>query len=119
MSGSRTRSPAPSRAAFAAVDTWVFDLDNTLYPHHVDLFAQIDKNMTAYVSALLGLSNLAAAILFAATGPVHWVAAVAMGIGCLAGGWAGPPIVARLPARPLRVVIGVAGLGLAVWLAVR
>ncbi|MGZ8179021.1 sulfite exporter TauE/SafE family protein [Williamsia sp. SKLECPSW1] len=70
-------------------------------------------------SALLGLSNLSAAVVFAATGPVHWVAAVAMGIGCLAGGWAGPPIVARLPAGPLRVTIGLAGLGLAVWLAVR
>ena len=44
-------------AAFDAVETWVFDLDNTLYPHHVDLFAQIDQNMTAYVSALLGLSR--------------------------------------------------------------
>ena len=45
----------PSKADFAHVTDWVFDLDNTLYPHHVDLFAQIDKNMTAYVSDLLGL----------------------------------------------------------------
>lgn len=45
----------PARADFAHVTDWVFDLDNTLYPHHVDLFAQIDKNMTAYVSDLLGL----------------------------------------------------------------
>jgi len=47
----------PNKADFAHVRDWVFDLDNTLYPHHVDLFAQIDKNMTAYVSALLGLSR--------------------------------------------------------------
>lgn len=37
------------------IDTWVFDLDNTLYPHHVNLFAQIDRNMTAYVAELLSL----------------------------------------------------------------
>ncbi|MGV3551073.1 pyrimidine 5'-nucleotidase [Rhizobium sp.] len=45
----------PAKADFAHVTDWVFDLDNTLYPHHVDLFAQIDKNMTAYVANLLGL----------------------------------------------------------------
>jgi len=43
----------PDTADFAHVTEWVFDLDNTLYPHHVDLFAQIDKNMTSYVAALL------------------------------------------------------------------
>jgi putative hydrolase of the HAD superfamily len=37
------------------IDTWVFDLDNTLYPHHVNLFSQIDRNMTAYVAELLSL----------------------------------------------------------------
>ena len=47
----------PNKADFANVRDWVFDLDNTLYPHHIDLFAQIDQNMTAYVSALLGLSR--------------------------------------------------------------
>jgi putative hydrolase of the HAD superfamily len=45
----------PAKSDFAHVTEWVFDLDNTLYPHHVDLFAQIDKNMTAYVSQFLGL----------------------------------------------------------------
>ncbi|PTM97436.1 pyrimidine 5'-nucleotidase [Mycoplana dimorpha] len=47
----------PQRSDFAHVTDWVFDLDNTLYPHHVDLFAQVDRNMTGYVSALLGLSR--------------------------------------------------------------
>ena len=47
----------PEKSDFAHVRDWVFDLDNTLYPHHVDLFAQIDRNMTAYVSELLGLSR--------------------------------------------------------------
>ncbi len=38
---------------FAGVNEWVFDLDNTLYPRHCDLFAQIDWKMTDYVAALL------------------------------------------------------------------
>ncbi|MEI5679981.1 MULTISPECIES: pyrimidine 5'-nucleotidase [unclassified Mesorhizobium] len=48
-----TQSPEP--AFFAHVTDWVFDLDNTLYPHHTNLFSQIDVKMTAYVSELLQL----------------------------------------------------------------
>jgi pyrimidine 5''-nucleotidase len=44
---------SPDPADFANVRDWVFDLDNTLYPHHINLFAQIDVNMTAYVQELL------------------------------------------------------------------
>lgn len=40
---------------FGMVTDWVFDLDNTLYPHHTNLFAQIDIKMTSYVSRLLQL----------------------------------------------------------------
>lgn len=69
-------------------------------------------------AVLLGVANLVAAIGFAIFAPVHWWAALAMGIGCLAGGWCGPPVVKRLPAEPLRIVVGIAGLGLAVWLGV-
>ncbi|MEO3386522.1 pyrimidine 5'-nucleotidase [Mesorhizobium sp. CAU 1741] len=46
---------APASARFAHVTDWVFDLDNTLYPHHSNLFSQIDVKMTAYVSELLQL----------------------------------------------------------------
>lgn len=42
-------------ADFAHVTEWVFDLDNTLYPHHINLFAQIDRNMTGFVAELLQL----------------------------------------------------------------
>lgn len=42
---------------FAEIDTWVFDLDNTLYPRHCDLFSQIDVLMTGYVSDLTGLER--------------------------------------------------------------
>nr|CAD6426603.1 pyrimidine 5'-nucleotidase [Rhizobium sp. Q54] len=48
---------SPVAADFAHIRDWVFDLDNTLYPHHVNLFAQIDQNMTAYVSELLQLER--------------------------------------------------------------
>ncbi|UQE75836.1 sulfite exporter TauE/SafE family protein [Gordonia sp. PP30] len=73
---------------------------------------------TLLKSALLGVANAVAAALFIVFSHVHWGAALAMGLGCLLGGWAGPPIVARLPATPLRIAIGVGGLGLAVWLAI-
>lgn len=45
----------PERGRFSHVTDWVFDLDNTLYPHHSNLFSQIDVRMTAYVSDLLSL----------------------------------------------------------------
>lgn len=48
-----TESPNPAR--FAKTRDWVFDLDNTLYPHHSNLFSQIDVRMTSYVSDLLTL----------------------------------------------------------------
>ena len=40
---------------FRQISNWVFDLDNTLYPRHTDLFSQIDQKMTAYVAELLAL----------------------------------------------------------------
>jgi len=39
---------------FAHVDTWVFDLDNTLYPPSADLFGQMDLRFSAYVQRLTG-----------------------------------------------------------------
>ncbi|MCB9957098.1 MAG: pyrimidine 5'-nucleotidase [Rhodospirillaceae bacterium] len=37
------------------VDTWVFDLDNTLYPAACNLFAQVDRRMTAFIAESFGL----------------------------------------------------------------
>ncbi len=45
---------AARRERFARVDEWIFDLDNTLYPAHTDLFAQVDEKIRAYVQVLLG-----------------------------------------------------------------
>src|SRR6201996_8397868 len=47
-----TRTPRP----FAHVETWVFDLDNTLYPHHVNLWQQVDARIGEFVSAWLKVS---------------------------------------------------------------
>lgn len=69
-------------------------------------------------SLFLGIANTVAAVGFMLFGPVHWWAALAMAIGCLAGGYCGPPVVKRLPAGPLRIAVAIGGLGLAVWLAV-
>ncbi|MFT4395935.1 sulfite exporter TauE/SafE family protein [Gordonia lacunae] len=68
-------------------------------------------------SLFLGIANTVAAVGFMIWGPVEWWAALAMAVGCLAGGWCGPPVVKRLPPGPLRIVVGICGLGLAVWLA--
>jgi putative hydrolase of the HAD superfamily len=39
---------------FQHVDTWVFDLDNTLYPPSMRLFDQIDRKMTDFVMRTTG-----------------------------------------------------------------
>ncbi|MGI4732326.1 MAG: pyrimidine 5'-nucleotidase [Janthinobacterium lividum] len=44
----------------ASIDTWIFDLDNTLYPASADLFAQVDRRMTDYVARTLDLDREAA-----------------------------------------------------------
>ena len=43
----------PIAPAFAHVDTWIFDLDNTLYPASTGLFDLIDERMGAYIQRLL------------------------------------------------------------------
>ena len=43
--------------AFAHIDTWVFDLDNTLYPHHVNLWQQVDERIRDYIAEFLKISN--------------------------------------------------------------
>ncbi|MEO9970998.1 MAG: pyrimidine 5'-nucleotidase [Hyphomonadaceae bacterium] len=43
--------------ALADRQTWVFDLDNTLYPASCNLFAQIDQRITRFVADLLDLSD--------------------------------------------------------------
>lgn len=42
---------------FSHVETWVFDLDHTLYPPEMALFDQINVRMTAYVMQALGVDR--------------------------------------------------------------
>jgi putative hydrolase of the HAD superfamily len=53
---------APMAAAFPAqfrhVDTWVFDLDNTLYPAGSNLWPLIDQRITLYMIRLFGLDGI-------------------------------------------------------------
>jgi len=72
----------------------------------------------ALKNVLLGLANGVAAIGFAVFGDVDWLAALPLAIGLLAGARVGPAVSRRIPTTVLRVGIAVAGLGLAVVLAV-
>jgi putative hydrolase of the HAD superfamily len=42
---------------FSLVDTWVFDLDNTLYPHHLNLWEQVDGRIRDYIADFLKVSH--------------------------------------------------------------
>lgn len=44
----------------AHIDTWIFDLDNTLYPASASLFPQIDLRMGRYIERLLGVDAIEA-----------------------------------------------------------
>jgi len=70
----------------------------------------------AVKNVVSGLANAVAGIAFAIFGPVRWAAVVPLAAGFLIGGWAGPWLVRRLPARGLRVFVGICGLGLAIRL---
>jgi len=50
----------PLATAFADVDTWVFDLDNTLYPHHANLWEQVDNRITTWIANYFGIDGLTA-----------------------------------------------------------
>ncbi|MGI4895533.1 MAG: sulfite exporter TauE/SafE family protein [Janthinobacterium lividum] len=72
----------------------------------------------AVKNMLTGAANTVAALGFAVFGDVHWWAALVLGAGCVVGGRLGPPLVRVIDPRALRLVIAVAGLGLALrlWL---
>ena len=49
-----TETPLPR--SFLAVETWIFDLDNTLYPHDVNLWQQVDVRIRDYMARFLGVA---------------------------------------------------------------
>jgi len=42
---------------FDQVETWVFDLDNTLYPHHLNLWQQVDVRIRNYIAQFLEVTH--------------------------------------------------------------
>jgi putative hydrolase of the HAD superfamily len=57
MSGEYSTPRTDIDADFSAFDTWIFDLDNTLYRADCDLFAEIERRMTDYIVRHLGLAE--------------------------------------------------------------
>lgn len=79
----------------------------------VSVWSQPLARTNAAKNLVTGSANLLAALVFAVTGKVVWTAAIAVCLGSLAGSWLGSTLVRHLPATPLRIGIGIAGLGLA------
>jgi putative hydrolase of the HAD superfamily len=48
------------RDGFAHIQSWIFDLDNTLYPFDNGLFAQIDRRMGEFIARHFGIDPLKA-----------------------------------------------------------
>jgi putative hydrolase of the HAD superfamily len=49
-----------ARRGFAEVDTWIFDLDNTLYPPSCRLFELIDQRMMMFIANRFGIDGMSA-----------------------------------------------------------
>jgi putative hydrolase of the HAD superfamily len=50
-----TAPARPAPRSFREVETWVFDLDNTLYPHHINLWQQVDVRIRDYIAGFLNV----------------------------------------------------------------
>jgi putative hydrolase of the HAD superfamily len=50
-----TPSTAVTQRGFAGTQTWIFDLDNTLYPADCNLFTQVDQKMGEFIARYLGV----------------------------------------------------------------
>ena len=53
-----TATPPLQTAAFAHVDHWIFDLDNTLYSHESRVWPQVNERITLFLQELFGLDGL-------------------------------------------------------------
>lgn len=75
--------------------------------------------LNALKQALSLATNLAAALLFAGSGEIVWLAALVMALGTLAGGMAGGRLASRIEPAMLRRLVVAAGLVIALLFAVR
>ncbi len=51
---------APGARGFGHVETWIFDLDNTLYPHEARVWPQVDERITLYLMQHFEMDGLSA-----------------------------------------------------------
>lgn len=70
-------------------------------------------------NVVLGLANMVAAVAFIALAPIAWSAVLPLAIGLFTGSRCGPWVVRRAPQTVLRRIIALAGIGLAIHLAIR
>jgi putative hydrolase of the HAD superfamily len=54
------RLPDAVRERFSRVETWVFDLDNTLYPAGSPVWPMIDERITRWLADLMGIDGMTA-----------------------------------------------------------
>lgn len=86
------------------------------------LLLTADKHLpraNALKNVLLGVADVACSIVFILYGPVRWAAVMPLALGFLAGSRIGPSLTRRIPGNILRIVVALAGLGLAahLWLS--
>jgi uncharacterized membrane protein YfcA len=74
--------------------------------------------VNAVKNLVVGVANAIAAVVFALTADVRWIAVPPLAAGLLAGAMIGPAVIRHTPVRPLRWVIALAGFGLAIHLAI-
>jgi putative hydrolase of the HAD superfamily len=49
--------PSDKARNFKNIETWIFDLDNTLYPHHLNLWQQVDVRIRDYIVDFLKVTH--------------------------------------------------------------
>ena len=70
----------------------------------------------ALKNMLVGAASVTAAAVLVISGPIDWSAVIPLAAGMLIGSIVGPAIARRIPAKVLRWLVGLFGLGFAVYL---
>jgi len=77
------------------------------------------RNAAGTKNVLVALANISAAAVFAWSGDVAWLYALAIGAGSMAGGYAGALALKRVPVKALKIGVVVIGVALTVGLFLR
>jgi len=70
----------------------------------------------ALKNMLLGVADVTCCAVFILFWPIDWAAVAPMAVGFLAGSMIGPSLTRHMPGHLLRVIVALAGLGLAIYL---